>query len=264
MLIRVFEDKNLMAEAAAGEAAAAIRSATAARGRARVVAATGASQIEFLERLTATSGIDWKQVELFHLDEYVDLPGNHPASFCKYIQERFIDKTGIRNYHLLNGHLPGDGIAKGNASAGEIIRSATEAITQSPIDIAFVGIGENGHLAFNDPPADFRTEEAYLLVELDDACRLQQVGEGWFKNLAEVPNRAISMSVRQILKSKEILCIAPDARKAKAIQACFEGEIGPQAPASILRSHPRSTIYLDRHSAQLLRPATLSAFSVSR
>ncbi len=250
MILKVFEDKNSLARTAAAQAALAITSAITFRGRARVVAATGASQFEFLEVLTATPCIDWKKVELFHLDEYIGLPMNHPASFCKFLQERLIDKTGIRATHLLNG----------SANPAEMIHLASDAITRSPIDIAFVGIGENGHLAFNDPPADFQTEEPYIIVHLDEPCRRQQVGEGWFHELSEVPKRAISMSIRQILKAKEIICVAPDARKAKAIQACFEGEIGPLAPASILRTHPNAIIYLDRESAGLLSPAALSAF----
>lgn len=253
MILRVFDDKNSLARAAAAQAAATIRSAIAYRGRARVVAATGASQFEFLDVLTATPLVEWKQVELFHLDEYIDLPMSHPASFSRFIQERLIGKAEITNYHLLNG----------NADLVEVMRQASEAISLSPIDIAFVGIGENGHLAFNDPPADFETEEPYIIVDLDEACRRQQVGEGWFQNLCDVPKRAISMSIRQILKAREIICVAPDARKAKAIQACFEGEISPLAPASILRTHTNTTIYLDQHSARLLRASTLSAFAGS-
>jgi len=133
----------------------------------------------------------------------------------------------------------------------------------APVDVAFVGIGENGHLAFNDPPADFETEEPYLLVSLDEACRRQQVGEGWFADISEVPEQAISMSVRQILKARAILCIVPDARKARAVKLCVEGKISPMAPASILRSHPATTIFLDKQSASLLNPATLSAFAAS-
>ena len=208
MILRVFDDKNSLARTAAAQAAAAIRSVIAHRGRARAVAATGASQFEFLDVLATTPSVEWKKVELFHLDEYIGLPINHPASFCKFLQERLIGKTEISNYHLLNG----------NADPAEVIHYASEAITLSPIDIAFVGIGENGHLAFNDPPADFQTEEPYIIVHLDEACRQQQVGEGWFQNLSDVPTRAISMSIRQILKAKEIICVAPDARKARAIQ----------------------------------------------
>jgi glucosamine-6-phosphate deaminase len=248
MILRVFEDKSSLAIAAAMQAAAAIRAAIAARGRARVIAATGASQFEFLEVLTAMPGIHWQEVELFHLDEYIGLPANHPASFCKYLQERLIGKTGMRNVHLLDGQ--GD--------AAEVIRRASEAISWAPVDIAFVGIGENGHLAFNDPPADFAIEDPYIIVNLDKACRLQQVGEGWFRDLAEVPAQAISMSIRQILRSREIICIAPDARKVKAVQACFEGEISVMAPASVLRRHEGVTVYLDRESAALLGAGTLA------
>jgi glucosamine-6-phosphate deaminase len=253
MILKVFADKPSLARSAADQAATTIRSAIASQGSARVIAATGASQLEFLVALTNTDGIDWKQVELFHLDEYIGLPSNHPASFRKYIQERIIDTTGITNYHLLEG----------TADPDEVIRQLNAAISRSPVDIALTGIGENGHLAFNDPPADFQTEKPYIIVELDAACRQQQVGEGWFGSLSDVPARAISMSIRQVLKAKEILCIVPDARKAKAIQACFEGEVSPMAPASILRTHANTTIYLDRQSSALLRPATLSAFAAS-
>jgi glucosamine-6-phosphate deaminase len=253
MIIRVFDDDNALAAAAAAETAKAIRSAIDQRGRARIVAATGASQFAFLEALTATPGIDWKRVEMFHLDEYVGLPMNHPASFCKYLQERLIDKTGITNCHLL----------KSDTNPGEVIRVASEAILQSPIDVAFVGIGENGHLAFNDPPANFETEAPYIIVQLDEACRCQQVAEGWFESISAVPERAISMSIRQILRAKKIICVVPDARKAAAVQACLEGDIGPMAPASILRTHPDTTIYLDRRSAGLLAADTLSAFVAS-
>jgi glucosamine-6-phosphate deaminase len=253
MIIRVFDDDNSLAAAAAAQAARAIRSAIDQRGRARIVAATGASQFAFLEALTATPGIDWKLVEMFHLDEYVGLPMSHPASFCKYLQERLIAKTGITNCHLL----------KSDTNPGEVIRVASEAILQSSIDVAFVGIGENGHLAFNDPPANFETEAPYIIVQLDEACRRQQVDEGWFENISAVPERAISMSIRQILKAKEIICVVPDARKAAAVQACLEGDSGPMAPASILRSHANTTIYLDHNSAGLLAANTLSAFAAS-
>ena len=253
MIVRVFDDNNSLAGAAASQAAAAIRTAIALHGRARIVAATGASQFAFLEELTAVPSVDWKRVELFHLDEYIGLPMNQPASFCKYLQERLIGKTGISNCHLM----------KGDANPAEVIRLTTEAILQSPIDVAFVGIGENGHLAFNDPPADFQTEDPYIIVSLDEACRRQQVAEGWFETISDVPDRAISMSVRQILKAKEIICVVPDARKATAVQACLEGDINPKAPASILRTHPHTTIYLDRSSAGLLSADTLSAFAAS-
>src|SRR5580700_966133 len=248
MLLKVFEDRDSLGQAAAAQAASAIRRAIAEQGRARVVGASAASQFEFLEALTATPDIDWEKVELFHLDEYIGLAMTHPARFCKFLQDRLIAKIGIRKYHLLDG----------SQDPAEVIRSVGNAITASPIDIAFLGIGENGHIAFNDPPADFDTEEPYITVALHHACRLQQVGEGWFKNLDEVPKHAISMSVRQGLKAKEILAVVPDARKAPAIKACFVAEISPMAPSSILRNHPNATVYLDRQSSALLSPATLS------
>jgi glucosamine-6-phosphate deaminase len=192
-------------------------------------------------------------VELFHLDEYIGVPMTHPASFCKYLQERLIEKTGITVLHLLNGA----------ADPTEIIHRASESIKTSPIDVTFAGIGENGHLAFNDPPANFETNDPYIIVNLDEACRRQQVGEGWFANVSAVPSRAISMSVRQILKSRAIISVVPDARKAQAVKSCFEGPISPMAPASILRTHASATIYLDKQSAALLSPATLLALAAS-
>jgi glucosamine-6-phosphate deaminase len=251
MILKIFEDVGELSRAASWQAAEAIRRAIAARGRARIVAATGTSQIAFLEELTRAEGIAWAQVELFHLDEYVGLPVTHPASFRKYLKERLIDKVGITRFRLLDGM--GD--------AREVARRVGAAIREGPVDVAFAGIGENGHLAFNDPPADFETEEPYLVVELDEACRRQQVGEGWFRDISEVPRQAISMSVRQILKAEEIICVAPDVRKAQAVKLCFEGEIRPMAPASILRRHSKCTVYLDRASAGLLDAATVSSFS---
>ena len=253
MIIKVFDDKRSLAKAAADQAAAAIRAAITDRQRARVVAASAASQLQFLEALTATPGIDWKQVELFHLDEYIGLPMTHPASFCKFLHQHLIGKTGISDIHLLNG----------SADPVEVLRQASKAIAAAPIDVAFVGIGENGHLAFNDPPADFETEEPFLIVNLDEACRRQQVGEGWFPDISAVPKQAMSMSVRQVLRSREILAVVPDTRKAQAIKACFDGPISPMAPSSILRTHPNATIYLDKHSAALLSPATLAKLAAS-
>lgn len=242
MITKIFDDKIFLAQAAADHAATTLRQALAARGHARIVAATGASQFEFLDALTARSGIDWPNVELFHLDEYIGLPASHPASFRRFLRERLVAKTGITQTHFLNVDSSPEAVA---AQVGAELNAA-------PIDVAFVGIGENGHLAFNDPPADFETETPYLIVELDQACRRQQAGEGWFDSIAQVPIHAVSMSIRQILKAREILVVVPDARKAKAVIACFEGEISPLAPASILRRHPNTTVFLDRDSSALL------------
>lgn len=242
MQIKIFDDKPSLGRTAAEHATESLRGSIREKGSVRLVAATGASQFEFLDALTSTPGIDWNRVEVFHLDEYVGLPIAHPASFRGYILERLIRKTGIAQYHLLDGEKDPHLVAKEVGSA----------LASKPVDLLFAGIGENAHLAFNDPPADFDTEEPYLVVELDQACRQQQVGEGWFASLSDVPTKAISMSVQQVLKAKEIIVIVPDKRKAQAVKACLEGEITPMAPASILRRHPNVTLYLDRQSASLL------------
>jgi glucosamine-6-phosphate deaminase len=246
--IQVFDSKQELGRAAAERAAAAIGEAVARGGEARVIAATGASQFEFLDALSATHGVEWGRVEMFHLDEYVGMSDSHPASFRRYLRERIVDRVHPRAFHFLAGDAP-DPLAE--------CRRVGALIARAPIDVAFVGIGENGHLAFNDPPADFATEEPYLVVELDEPCRRQQMGEGWFETLEDVPRRAISMSIRQILKSREILCVVPDARKARAVHECLDGEVTPMHPSSILQAHPRATVYLDRDSAGLLqRPRT--------
>ena len=246
MQIHVFESKQRLGEAAAEQAARAIGDAVAARGHARVIGATGASQFEFLDALTARSDVPWDKIEFFHLDEYLGLPVTHPASFRRYLLDRLLNKVPIGTAHLLDGE----------ADPEVVRREVGQAIAAAPIDIAFCGIGENGHLAFNDPPADFETTDPYLVVTLDEACRRQQVGEGWFPDLEAVPTQALSMSVRQILASREILCIVPDARKADAVQASLEGPVTPDVPASILQTHPQVSIYLDRFSAARLSPET--------
>ena len=247
MDIRVFEDKRALGQAAAADAATAIRQAVASRGRARIIAATGASQFEFLDALIAAREVPWDKVELFHLDEYIGLPATHPASFRRYLRERLIDRVGIASAHLLD-------VEEAPEAA---CRSVGFRLAVTPVDVAFVGIGENGHLAFNDPPADFLTEDPYLIVELDVACRKQQVGEGWFASIDEVPRRAVSMSVNQILKARQILCIVPDRRKADAVRASVEGPVTPDVPASILQTHPAATLFLDRASASKLGRDTL-------
>lgn len=246
MLLRFFNDKDSLGRAAAQQAAATIRNAIAKKGRARIVAATGAAQFEFLDALTGTPDIDWPRVEAFHLDEYIGLPPSHPGSFQKFLKDNLASKTGIANFHYLDG----------NASDLQLaVREVSKQLVSGPIDIAFLGIGENGHIAFNDPPADFNTEDPYLIVNLDEACRKQQVGEAWFADISQVPERAISMSAKQILKARALLVVVPDQRKARAVKACLEGEISPMAPASILRRHPNVTVYLDKNSASLLSSA---------
>jgi len=246
MLLKVFNDKTTLGKAAAEQAASAIRRAIDARGQARIIAATAASQLEFLDALTKAAGIAWSRVEVFHLDEYIGLPVTHPGSFRKMLVEQLVQPTGITNYHLLDGDA---------RDPSEVVRRVGKQLASASVDIAFLGIGENGHIAFNDPPADFDTEDPYIIVNLDETCRLQQVGEAWFSDISQVPKQAISMSARQILKAKEILAVVPDTRKAQAVKACFEGNVSRMAPASILRTHPNATVYLDKNSASLLSPA---------
>jgi len=239
----VFPTKQQMAEAAAAQAARSLQDAIARRGHATFVAATGASQFEFLEALTSLEGIDWARTTMFHLDEYIGLPESHPASFRRYLRERLIERVHPGTVHLIRGDAP-DPQAE--------CRRLNALISQYEIDVAFVGIGENGHLAFNDPPADFTVDDPYIIVNLDMACRRQQLGEGWFASIDEVPRQAISMSIRQILRARAIVCTVPDRRKAQAVHDCLTGEITPWHPASILRQHEQAYIFLDAEATTLL------------
>ena len=239
----ICRNKLELGRRAAAEGAALIRAAVAARGTANIIVATGASQFELLEALVMHD-LAWPKVTAFHLDEYVGLPLTHPASFRRFLWERFIRRLPLplAAFHYVNGE---------KHPARECQRLAT-ILRRHPIDVAFVGIGENGHLAFNDPPADFRTTEPYLVVELDEACRRQQLGEGWFASLADVPARAISMSCRQILKSRAIICSVPDRRKAAPVRQAVTGPVTRAVPASILQRHRRTRLYLEPDSASLL------------
>jgi len=239
----VFETKDQMGAAAAGYAAEKIQNAIEQRGQANIILATGASQFETLKHLVRAD-IDWSKVTMFHLDEYVGIPDTHPASFRKYLKERFVDQVSpLKAVHFVIGDAP-DPAAE--------CRRLGEIIAQHPIDAALVGIGENGHLAFNDPPADFETEEPFIVVRLDTACRRQQMGEGWFAKLEDVPQEAISMSIKQIMKSRSIVVTVPDERKAHAVRQTLLEEISPMHPASILRQHPDCVLYMDRPAASLL------------
>jgi glucosamine-6-phosphate deaminase len=233
-----------MGAAAACTASEAISRAITERSQANLILATGASQFEMLKHLTATPGIDWPRVVMFHLDEYIGLGPDHPASFRKYLQERFVDRVGpLQAVHFVNGDA--DDPARECERLGGIIRS-------HPIDVACIGIGENGHLAFNDPPADFQTDEPYIVVDLDEKCRKQQLGEGWFERLQQVPRQAISMSIRQILRSRRLIVTVPDERKAEAVAAALEGPVTPRCPASILQEHANCSIFLDKPAASRL------------
>ncbi|MBV9568979.1 MAG: glucosamine-6-phosphate deaminase [Hyphomicrobiales bacterium] len=244
MKLELHSSKVALGAAAAALGAKAIRDAIARRGASTVVVATGMSQLEMLDQLASAKDIDWSKVTAFHLDEYVGLPSSHPASFRRYLGERFVARLpALKDFVAVEGDaqdLDAE-VARLNARLEDLA-----------VDVCFAGIGENCHLAFNDPPADFSTEDPYLVVELDEACRRQQFGEGWFSSLAEVPRRAISMSVRQIMKAGELVVSVPDLRKAKAVKAAVEGEVSPQFPASILQRHAACTIFLDPPAASLL------------
>lgn len=242
MKIKICSDKIEAGRYAAEIVVEGLRKAIAERHHANLIVATGASQFELLTFLVQAD-VDWSKVTAFHLDEYVGMPESHPASFRRYLRERFVELVRtLRMFHYVNGEV--------NPEAE--CQRLGKLILEYPIDVACVGIGENGHLAFNDPPADFETEKPYLVVDLDAACRRQQMGEGWFKSIDDVPAKAISMSCRQIMKSRCIVCTVPDARKAEAVRNTVEREISNQIPATILRGHNACHLVLDENSASLL------------
>lgn len=244
MKIHVDSTAEQMGNRAAQETARRIRAAVQANGVCRILLSTGASQFEMLDALTRMEDIPWNQVVMFHLDEYVGMPMTHPASFRKYLKERFIDKVHPGAYFFVNG----EGDIQKN------IETLTQEIRKAPIDVALVGIGENGHIAFNDPPADFDTHEAYIVVNLDERCKKQQLGEGWFATMADVPNQAISMTVYQIMQSKAILSVVPGLRKAQAIQNTLEApQVTNRIPATKLREHSDWELFLDSDSASLAK-----------
>lgn len=244
MKIETGSDKDDLGRRAAAAGAALIREAIEQRGAANVIVATGASQFEMLEELVGAPDIAWHRVTAFHLDEYVGMPITHPASFRRYLWERFVSRLPLplKAFHYVDAEQD---------PAAEC-RRLGDLIRRHPIDVAFIGIGENGHVAFNDPPADFQTEEPYIVVNLDEACRRQQLGEGWFATLDDVPQQAISMSCRQIVESNQIVCSVPDARKAQAVRNSLSGPVSRNVPASILQQHERTTVFLDPQSASLL------------
>ncbi len=244
MKVKIYETTEEMATAAACHIAEGITSAIDAKGSANIILATGASQFDMMNILTRLPSIDWSCVTMFHLDEYIGLPITHPASFRKYLQERFIDRVGtLKAAHLINGEAE-DPHAE--------CKRVGDLLQQHPIDVACVGIGENGHLAFNDPPADFETEIPYLVVQLDKVCREQQLGEGWFPDIDSVPRQAITMGIKQIMKSKRIVVTVPDKRKAEAVRNTLKENITPEFPASILRSHHECRLFVDKPAASLM------------
>jgi glucosamine-6-phosphate deaminase len=242
MKIAIVEDKIQVGIKAAQKGIEFLKQAIQTKGFAHIIVATGVSQFEMLNELIKAE-IDWSKVTGFHLDEYIGIDENHPASFRKYLKERLVDKVNLKDFHYLNGEI----------DPKTECRRVGKIIDENQIDVAFVGIGENGHLAFNDPPADFEIETPYLVVNLDEKCRLQQLGEGWFETLESVPKNAISMSVRHIMKSNAIICTVPDERKAEAVRNTVEGAVSPYVPASILREHSNVWLFLDKPAASLLK-----------
>ena len=242
MKIEIFDQKDEMGAAAAAAGIVKLKEVLAEKGSASIIVATGVSQFQVLAVL-AESDLPWNKITAFHLDEYVGLPITHEASFRKYLWERFVTQLPLppAAFHFLDG--------EGDVEAE--CERVSELIASTTIDVAFVGVGENGHLAFNDPPADFETEKPYLVVDLDDACRQQQLGEGWFPDFDSVPSQAISMSIRQIMKSAAIICTVPDERKAEAVKNATQGPVTPEVPASILQNHPDCQLFLDKAAASL-------------
>lgn len=241
MEVKVFANPQLLGHEAAVLSAQIIRESIGRSGGARIVLSTGASQFDFFQAFIEQD-IDWSKVEMFHLDEYVNLPETHPASFRKYLKQRFVNAVGLKNAHFVNGE--GD--------VAQNIRLLSEQLRKAPIDLALIGIGENAHIAFNDPPADFDTRAAYITVQLDEACKRQQVGEGWFPSVDDVPKQAITMTVHQILQSQAIISCVPHKVKAHAVKQTLESDVTNRIPATILKTHPNWTLLLDQKSASAL------------
>ena len=247
MVIKIFETSAALGKAAAQAAEQILNEAIAARGAARLLLSTGASQFDTIKALTERD-VDWGKVEMFHLDEYIGLPVEHPASFRKYLRDRLISIVQFRKVHFIN---PEDGVD------GEIARLTAE-VRKAPIDLGLIGIGENAHIAFNDPPADFDSREAFFVVTLDERCKAQQMGEGWYATIDDVPKTAISMTPYQIMQCARIISCVPYLVKADAIKATLEAEkTDNMVPATLLKEHHDVTLMLDKDSASKTDPKYL-------
>ncbi|HUT18688.1 MAG TPA: glucosamine-6-phosphate deaminase [Anaerolineae bacterium] len=241
--VHVFASGEALGQRAADDLAAILKAAVGEKGEASVILATGNSQLRFMEALRVRQGIPWDQVVVFHMDDYLGMSDRHPASFPRYIREKLVDHVAPRAFYPMRGDAAD--------VEAELARYAA-LLEEHPPDACVLGIGENGHLAFNDPPADFETKASIHVVELDRRCRMQQVGEGHFATLADVPRQAISLTVPALLSARRVLAVVPEARKAEAVRAALEGPVTPACPASILRTQPQVTMYLDTESAALL------------
>ncbi|MBQ8897953.1 MAG: glucosamine-6-phosphate deaminase [Clostridia bacterium] len=242
MKLSISENSKELGRAAASDVAARLREAIALRGEARIVLSTGASQFDMFEALVEED-VDWSKVDMFHLDEYIALPITHKASFRKYLQERFVDRVSLRSVNYVD--TEGD--------INNAIAAISEKLTEKPVDIGLIGIGENGHIAFNDPPADFGTEACYIVVDLDDNCKRQQVREGWFPTPDDVPKQAVSMTVHRIMMCRSVISVVPHEVKAKAVAATLSTPVCPEVPATMLKMHPDWSLYLDKNSASLIK-----------
>ena len=238
MEIRICENPVHLGEQAAKYTAEILRNAIREKGEARIVLSTGASQFDTIKSLV-TQDVDWSKVEMFHLDEYVDLPETHGASFRKYLKERFVEKVGtLKAVHFV------DGTAEG-------IPALTKELRRAPIDVGLIGIGENAHIAFNDPPADFDNKEAYIVVNLNDTCKKQQMGEGWFPTIDDVPKQAVSMTVYQIMQCERIVSCVPYPVKAQAVHDTLAQDVNNMVPGTILKTHKDFVMFIDRDSASM-------------
>ena len=255
MKIIVSKDAKALGENAAEYIADLINEAINENGEARIVLSTGASQLTTLEALIEKN-IDWSKVTMFHLDEYVNLPETHIASFRKYLRERFINKVNLNAYYLVDG-------------TKECIAELTKELRKSPIDVGLIGIGENSHIAFNDPPADFDTKEAYIIVNLNDTCKNQQVREGWFATVDDVPAQAVSMTVYQIMQCKKIVSCVPYGVKSHAVKVTLENDETNIYPATIMKKHDDFTLFVDEDSfaevnEKNIRPAPGCGYTLER
>jgi glucosamine-6-phosphate deaminase len=250
MRIKVLKNSEELGKEAAAYCADILRKAIAEKGSARIILSTGASQFDILKAMVKQD-IDWSKVEMFHLDEYINMPKTHPASFRKYLEERFVNLVNLKKAYFVCG--------EGNFE--ENIRMLTEEVRKAPIDLALIGIGENAHIAFNDPPADFHTKEAYIVVNLDEKCRNQQFGEGWFPTIEDVPKQAISMTVYQMMQSSKIVSFVPYKVKADAVRDTLENELTNLIPATMLKTHDNWMLFLDEDSAYLADKSILNKYA---
>jgi glucosamine-6-phosphate deaminase len=242
--VRIYESNDALGAAAAADLAGILRDAVQARGEAAIILATGNSQRTLFAALCELPDVPWDRTDVFHMDEYVGIAGEHPASFRHVLHEQLIDRVQPRAFHGIQGDAPDP--------RQEMVRYEA-LLREQPIAACVMGIGENGHLAFNDPPADFHTDRTIALVALDQTSRHQQVGEGHFSRIEDVPTHAITLTIPMLLAPPRLLVIVPEARKAPPVQRALQGPLTPDCPASILRTVPHATLYLDQASAAMLR-----------